>query len=210
MSLIKELPPGPKRDLMELELRTVLGPAVVAQHGWAQGEVSRILEPAWSLTDSLDHRPSYVPVLHSLWVHYLCVDRLALSLKSAEKLLAAGAAAGDDSLEIVGYRAAVGSHYWLGDIVAARREGDALRAMYDPRRHWHIAQLTNTDPLTGDGIYRGQYLWMLGYPDQARAASDEKDDTRGGATTLRPRLCPDPWRPGFRLPWRARRIAAQD
>ncbi len=42
MSLIKEMPPGPQRDLMELELRTVLGPAVVAQHGWAQGEVSRI------------------------------------------------------------------------------------------------------------------------------------------------------------------------
>jgi tetratricopeptide (TPR) repeat protein len=48
--------------------------------------------------------------------------------------------------------------------------------MYDARRHWHIAQDTNTDPLTGDGIYRGQYLWMLGYPDQARAASDEKDE----------------------------------
>ena len=78
MSLIKELPPGPKRDLMELELRTVLGPAVVAQHGWAQGEVSRILEPAWSLTESLGHRPSYVPVLHALWVHYLCVDQIGL------------------------------------------------------------------------------------------------------------------------------------
>jgi class 3 adenylate cyclase len=176
MLLIEKLPPGPQRDLMELELRTVLGPAVVAQHGWAQGEVSRILEPAWSLTESLDHRPSYVPVLHSLWVHYLSVDRLALSLKSAEKLLAAGAATRDDSLEAVGYRAASGSHYWLGDLTAARREGDALRAMYDPRRHWHIAQLTNTDPLTGDGIYRGQYLWMLGYPDQARVASDEKDE----------------------------------
>jgi tetratricopeptide (TPR) repeat protein len=111
-----------------------------------------------------------------LWVHYLCVDRLALSLKSAEKLRTAGAALRDDSLEIVGYRAVAGSHYWLGDLTAARREGDALRAMYDARRHWHIAQLTNTDPLTGEGIYRGQYLWMLGYPDQARAVSDEKDE----------------------------------
>jgi tetratricopeptide (TPR) repeat protein len=176
MSLIEKLPRGSRRDLLELELRTVLGPAVVAQHGWAQGEVSRILEPAWSLTESLDHRPSYAPVLHSLWVHYLCVDRLALSLASAEKLLAAGAGARDDSLEAVGYRATVGSYYWLGDLTAARREGDALRAMYDAKRHWHIAQLTNTDPLTGDGIYRGQYLWMMGYPDQARAASDEKDE----------------------------------
>jgi len=176
MMLIEKMPPGPQRDLMELELRTILGPAVVAQHGWGQSEVSRILEPAWSLTESLDHRPSYAPVLHSLWVHYLCVDRLALSLQSAEKLLTAGAAARDDSLVLVGYRAAIGSHYWLGDFTAARRNGDALHALYDPQRHWHIAQLTNTDPLTGDGIYRGQYLWMLGYPDQARAASDAKDE----------------------------------
>ena len=176
MMLIEKLPSGPRRDLMELELRTVLGPAVVAQHGWGQGEVSRILEPAWSLAESLDHRPAYTPVLHALWVHYLCVDQLAVSLQTAEKLLAAGAAARDDGLECVGHRAAVGSYYWLGDFTAARRHGDALHAMYDLRRHWHIAQLTNTDPLTGDGIYRGQFLWMLGYPDQARAASDAKDE----------------------------------
>ncbi|HEV7543995.1 MAG TPA: adenylate/guanylate cyclase domain-containing protein, partial [Reyranella sp.] len=176
MILIEKLPAGPERDLRELGLRTVLGPAVVAQHGWGQSEVSRILEPAWSLAESLNHRPAYAPVLHSLWVHYLCVDQLAVSLQSAEKLLAAGAATQDDGLEIVGHRAAVGSYYWLGDFTAARRYGDALHALYDPRRHWHIAQLTNTDPLTGDGIYRGQYLWMLGYPDQARLASDEKDE----------------------------------
>jgi class 3 adenylate cyclase/tetratricopeptide (TPR) repeat protein len=176
MMLIEKLPSGPRRDLMELELRTALGPAVVAQHGWGQGEVSRILEPAWSLAESLDHRPAYTPVLHALWVHYLCVDQLAVSLQTAEKLLAAGAAACDDGLECVGHRAAVGSYYWLGDFIAARRHGDALHAMYDLRRHWHIAQLTNTDPLTGDGIYRGQFLWMLGYPDQARAASNAKDE----------------------------------
>ncbi len=176
MALINKLASGPTRDLLELELRTVLGPAVVAQHGWGQNEVSRTLEPAWTLAESLDHRPAYAPVLHSLWVHYLCVDRLNLSLKSAEKLLSAGVAASDDALEIVGHRAAVGSHYWLGNFTAAHRQGNALREMYDAHRHWHIAQDTNTDPLTGDGIYRGQYLWMLGYPDQARAASDEKDE----------------------------------
>src|SRR5260370_9828285 len=105
---------------MELELRTVLGRAVVAQHGWAHSEVSRILEPAWSLTESLDHRPSYVPVRHSLWVHYLCVDRLALSLKSPEKLRTTGAALRDDSLEIVGYRAVARSPCCSADLPASR------------------------------------------------------------------------------------------
>jgi class 3 adenylate cyclase len=176
MALVEKLPAGPQRDLMELELRSILGPAVVAQHGWGQSEVTRILERAWSLTESLDHRSSYAPVLHSLWVHYLCLDRLAVSLDSAEKLLSAGRAANDDSLVLVGYRAAVGSHYWLGNHADALKLGDALHALYDPARHHHIVQQTNTDPLTGDGIYRGQSLWMLGYPDRARAASDAKDE----------------------------------
>jgi tetratricopeptide (TPR) repeat protein len=106
----------------------------------------------------------------------MCRDQLAVSLQWAEKLLAAGAAAHDDSLEIVGHRAASASYFWLGDFISARKHGDMVHSMYDSRRHWHIAQLTNNDPLTGEGIYRAQYIWMLGYPDQAVAASNARDD----------------------------------
>jgi class 3 adenylate cyclase/tetratricopeptide (TPR) repeat protein len=176
MTLIETLSPGPARDLMELEFRTVLAPAVVAQRGWRHSEVSRVLEPAWALAESLDHRQGYVPILNALWVHYMCRDQLAVSLQWAEKLLAAGAAAHDDSLEIVGHRAASATYFWLGDFISARQHGDMVQSMYDSRRHWQIAQLTNNDPLTGEGIYRAQYIWMLGYPDQAVAASNARDD----------------------------------
>ena len=54
--------------------------------------------------------------------------------------------------------------------------GDHLRKLYDAERHAHIATLTNNDPLTADGSYRAQYLWMLGYPDQAVELSDAKDE----------------------------------
>jgi len=176
LRLVETLSAAPARDLMELELRTVLGPAVVAQSGWGNEEVSRVLEPAWILAESLEHRPSYLPILNALWVYYQSVDRIAVSLQWAEKLLAAGAATHDDSLTIVGHRAASTSYYWLGDFTSARRHGDIVRSMYDAKRHWHIAQLTNNDPLTGEGIYRSQYLWILGFPDQAVAASDAKDE----------------------------------
>jgi class 3 adenylate cyclase/tetratricopeptide (TPR) repeat protein len=176
LALIEGLPPGADRDQTELLLRTLLGPAVVAHRGWAQSEVGRILEPAWALASSLTHRPAYTPVLHALWVHYLCRDQLATSLEWAEKLLAAGTEHGDDGLRIVGHRAASASYFWLGDFAQARRHGDRVQSLYDAERHWHIASLTNTDPLTGEGIYRAQYLWMLGYPDQAVTASDARDD----------------------------------
>jgi ATP/maltotriose-dependent transcriptional regulator MalT len=34
-----------------------------------------------------------------------------------------------------------------------------------------VVALTHTDPFTGEGVYRAQYLWMMGYPDQALEAS---------------------------------------
>jgi hypothetical protein len=106
----------------------------------------------------------------------MSLAELSTSLVWAERLLVEGAAAGDDTLEIVGHRAASGSEFWRGDFAAARHHGEILVSMYDLDRHRHIAQLTNTDPLTGEGIYRAQYLWILGYPDQAAAASDAKDE----------------------------------
>ena len=90
---------------------------------------------------------------------------------AGNRLSKTGAQLGDDSLEVFGHRAASACHYWLGEFTAARREGDQAQRLYDPQRHWDLAALTNTDPFTGEGIYRVQFLWMMGYPDQARAAS---------------------------------------
>jgi predicted ATPase len=50
-----------------------------------------------------------------------------------------------------------------------------LAGLYDARRHRHIADVINHDPLTGAGVYRAQVSWMLGYPDRAVAECDAKD-----------------------------------
>jgi class 3 adenylate cyclase/tetratricopeptide (TPR) repeat protein len=176
MELLETLPASPSRDLAELGFRTLLGPMVIAQHGWGHGRIAEILEPAWTLAESLTHRESYIPILNSLGVHYFSIVNITASLHCANKLLDAGGASGDGDLVIVGHRAAAASYYWMGKFELALEHGDTLREIYDPERHWHLAQLTNTDPFTGEGIYRGQFLWMMGYPDQARAASDAKDE----------------------------------
>jgi class 3 adenylate cyclase/tetratricopeptide (TPR) repeat protein len=171
MSALSKLRPSKARDRMEISLRTALGPAIVAQRGWGQAEVSQILEPAWGLAQSLKRTTAYLPILNALSVHYMCVDQLTESLRWADRLLKASAELGDDRLEIVGHRAASGCHYWLGEFAAARISGDQVHKLYDPERHWGLVGLTNTDPFTGEGIYRAQFLWMMGYPDQALAAN---------------------------------------
>ncbi len=171
MSALSKLRPSKTRDRMEISLRTVLGPALVAQRGWGQAEVSDILEPAWRLAQSLNHTEAYLPILNALAVHYMCMDQLTELLRWADRLLKAGEQLRDDRLEIVGHRAASACHYWLGEFAAARLSGDQVHKLYEPERHWGLAALTNTDPFTGEGIYRPQFLWMMGYPDQALAAS---------------------------------------
>ena len=171
MSELAKLRPSKTRDRMEISLRTALGPTIVAQRGWGQAEVSSVLEPAWQLAQSLQQSSAYLPILNALSVHYMCMDQMAESLRWADRLLKVGAELGDDRLEIIGHRAASACHYWLGDFAAARRSGDQVHRLYDPERHWGLVALTNTDPFTGEGIYRAQFLWMMGYPDQALAAN---------------------------------------
>jgi class 3 adenylate cyclase/tetratricopeptide (TPR) repeat protein len=171
MSALSKLRPSKARDRMEISLRTALGPALVAHRGWAHPEVSQTLEPAWRLAQSLKQSTAYLPILNALSVHYMTAGQLAESLRWADRLSKAGAERGDDSLEVFGHRAASACHYWLGEFAAARHAGDQAQRLYDPERHWDLAALTNTDPFTGEGIYRVQFLWMMGYPDQARAAS---------------------------------------
>lgn len=171
MSAVSKLRPSKARDGMEISFRIVLGPALVAQRGWGHAEVSHILEPAWKLAQLLRHSTAYLPILNALSVHYMCRDQLAESLRWADRLLKADAQLGDDSLQIIGHRTASACHYWLGEFAAARQSGDQVHMLYDPERHWNLASLTNSDPFTGEGIYRSQFLWMMGYPDQALVAN---------------------------------------
>jgi len=176
LACAERLPAGPARDLAELTLRTQLGPALLAHRGWAHSEVSQVLEPAWELAKSLAHTESYLPVLHGLWVHHMSGCRLTTSIQWAERMLDFAVRADDEGLEIAGRRAAMTSYFWKGDLLRARENGDVVVAKYDPVRHGQIAQRTHSDPLTGDGIYRAQYLWMLGYPDQARVVYEATID----------------------------------
>jgi len=171
MSAVSKLRPSKVRDQMEISLRTALGPALVAYRGWAHTEVSQTLVPAWRLAHALKQSDAYLPILNALSVHYMTAGKLAESLRWAARLSRSGAELGDDGLEIFGHRAASASLYWLGEFAKARREGDQVLKLYDPERHWGLAALTNTDPFTGEGVYRGQLLWMMGYPEQALAAN---------------------------------------
>ena len=171
MSAVMKAPPTKSRDLLELSFRTTLGPALMAHRGWAHRDVSNTLEPAWELAQALGRNNSYLPILNTLSTHYFCIDQLGESLRWAEKQVKVGGELGDEGLVITGLRGISAAHYWLGDFTAAHRAGDEVRKLYDYAKHHDLVRATNWDPFTGEGIYRSQYLWIMGYPDQALAAN---------------------------------------
>ena len=173
LACVERLAVSDQRDLLELRLRTLLGPAVLSQQGWASPEVGAALEPAWRLTEKYDDRESVLPVTYGLWVHNMSAGRLAESIKWTDRILTFATATHDENFELCGHRARLASRFWQGEFARARDHGDAIRRLYQTERHAHIATLTTSDPLAGDGIYRAHYLWMLGYPDQARQIARE-------------------------------------
>jgi len=69
-----------------------------------------------------------------------------------------------------------------------------FEAMLRSRRHWTFAQRTQSDPLTGDGIYRGQYSGD-GYLIRRDRRATKKTGARKAAQSPFDLLWPDDWRP---------------
>jgi len=172
---LRRLPSSKETDALDLRIRARLGPIVVAQHGWGHGEIAAVLEPALALARTLGRHDSLGPILNTLSIHYFSICDMPASLACAVSLLEAGDEHRDGDLTIVGHRAASAAHFWMGDLSQSLAHGDSVRALYDPATHWHLAEVSNVDPFTGEGVYRAPTLWLRGFADQARRASDEKD-----------------------------------
>ena len=88
---------------------------------------------------------------------------------------AEGNQSGNIDLQILGHRASLSSHFYLGELNEALEQRDKVLALYDPRRAARWRELTGNDVRTAVGVFSSQALWMLGYPDQAAQMSDQKD-----------------------------------
>ena len=82
---------------------------------------------------------------------------------------------GNIDLQILGHRASLSSHFYLGELNEALEQRDKVLALYDPQRAARWRELTGNDVRTAVGVFSSQALWMLGYPDQAVQMSDQKD-----------------------------------
>jgi tetratricopeptide (TPR) repeat protein len=175
LAMIPKLGESPQRDALELQVRSALGTAWWARKGWMADEIVDALEPALKIAKALGQPGAIIQVLWGLWVYYLIRGRVRQSVPLAEEALQVAQRADDEAL-LVARVIAAATHFWHGELTEAVKQGDAILALYDERKHWHIADQFNHDPKTIAGIYGQHCLWILGYPAQALDIARSKDE----------------------------------
>jgi class 3 adenylate cyclase/predicted ATPase len=169
-ALLNQMDDLDERRRRELRLLTVLGPALIANMGFAAAEVGQVFERGRIVCEALSGSPDTFPVLAGSWVYFLVRGELELSRRYAEDMLALGKSTGNDHFLIEAHYSLGNSNYWLGEVEAARQELQAAAALYDPARHAsHVLQF-GQDPGVTTQCYLSFTLWMLGRPDEADAA----------------------------------------
>jgi class 3 adenylate cyclase/tetratricopeptide (TPR) repeat protein len=175
LGIIERLPPSADRDSLELTLREPLHSARLRWRGWASLEVRANATAILQLAQRQGRPQSLLVGLWGMWVNTITQGRVAETPDWARRLLAEGNQSGNIDLQILGHRASLSSHFYLGELNEALEQRDKVLALYDPRRAARWRELTGNDVRTAVGVFSSQALWMLGYPDQAAQMSDQKD-----------------------------------
>jgi class 3 adenylate cyclase/tetratricopeptide (TPR) repeat protein len=175
LAIIERLPPSADRDSLELTLREPLHSARLRWRGWASLEVRANATAILQLAQRQGRPQSLLVGLWGMWVNTITQGRVAESPEWARRLLTEGNQSGNIDLQILGHRASLSSHFYLGELNEALEQRDKVLALYDPRRAARWRELTGNDVRTAVGVFSSQALWMLGYPDQAAQMSDQKD-----------------------------------
>ena len=141
LEAISTLPPSLERDASELELRTLLGGALIATRGFASPEVEQSYGRARALCRQSGDTPQIFPVLFGLWAFYLVRADLPATRELADQLWQLARSAQDSALLSVAHRAMATTFHFQGEFVLAQEHEAQGIALYDPQQHSSLALL---------------------------------------------------------------------
>jgi predicted ATPase len=172
LELLKSLPDDATRQQQELDLRIILGQALIVTKGYAAAEVGETYACALALCERLGHPPKSAPVLFGQWVHHLIKGELRRARLLATEMLQRGEDSGDNAVTVTGHRQNAVTCFHLGELSVARAHLEQGIAMFDPADRPFYASLSLQDPCVTLLTYLSHDLFCLGYLDQSRVRSE--------------------------------------
>jgi class 3 adenylate cyclase/predicted ATPase len=173
LDLLRTLPESEERSEQELDLLTSLGSILISIKGHGSPEVAAIYTRARDLCRSLGDTPHLVAVLQGQRMHHMLRAEVRPATAAAEELLALGKQVEDTGCLLEGHRAVGVMHFYAAEFAAARMHLETGIDLYDSEEHRSHVFRYEGDPGQSCLAYTARTLWVLGYPDQAVARSDQ-------------------------------------
>lgn len=167
LALSEALPAGAPRDRTELDLRTVLGPALIATRGYAAPEVEANYDRARELCTHVGDTPQLFWVLRGLWSFHLVRCSFETALEFARRMTEIALGRKDRALQFEAHFCAGLPQLFLGEFTAALTEFEAGLALDSPVRDPTATAIIGLDVAVTTLAISGVTLWHLGRPDEA-------------------------------------------
>ena len=155
------------RAEQELELRTALGPVLIAAKGNTAAEVEMNYARSRDLCERLGRDDQLFPVIFGLRSYYLAKADLAQSHELGQKLLDISVSTGGRDDELEAHVALANTYFFYGDFVKVQSHVDAGLHIYNEDTHVSHASVYGLDPGVLCLSRSSQSRWHRGYPDQA-------------------------------------------
>ncbi len=174
LELLMTRPETRERAAQELQLRLILGPALMSAQGWAAPAVGQHYTRAHELCAQLvGDSPQRFPVLWGLWAFHWGRGELRTAQPLAEECLQLAEPTNEAELLIPAHHAVGTTFLHRGEFVRARRALEQSVALYQPQHHALTPLYGSLDPKVFSLDYTARALWFLGYPEQARTRVHE-------------------------------------
>lgn len=166
LDLLKELPQGPERNALELELLLARGDPLLAVKGYASDEMEHNYQRAKDLLPEQSGSVDQFRVIRGLWVVYMIRGQLVNARRLAEDLLALAHREQSSDLLIEAHATLGATCLFLGRFDEARTHLFAAKSLDEPNQHRSQVFYGQDSGITAR-IMLARTLWILGEVDQA-------------------------------------------
>jgi class 3 adenylate cyclase/predicted ATPase len=173
LELLKELPQGPERNVLELELLLARGVPLLSVKGYASDDMGENYRRAKDLL--LEHSGSLhqFRAIRGLWIFHLVRGQLANARGLAEDLLALAHREQSSDLLVEAHRDLGTTYFYLGRFDEARTHLLAAKSLDDPTHHRSQAFFYGKEPGITARTYLARTVWILGEVEQAETLALE-------------------------------------
>ena len=166
LELLKDLPQGPERDALELELLIARGAPLLTVKGYASHEIEKNFLRAKELSQKHSDSEHHCLAIWGLWVFHLVGGHADTARGLAENLLALAGRVQNPDLLIRAHESVGSSYFFLGRFDEAKAHQLAAKTLFDPNQNRSHTLPYTQDPGITARIILAWVFWILGEVDQ--------------------------------------------